>query len=742
MPTLGDKKKDLEGNPRVFEANRTWELDTSTAAKAVTTDIEAGYFTMASSVPKLAFRDTTTDAYKALYGELVHPIKLTDREFMPNVAVISIDAGAGAGGKDRLSYVEITQPMIVDAASHGLSGDLFIGSDGELTDTPPTDTFRRVACGRVVDADRVLLTPGTSEELQKPITKSYPATVWSNFKSTAYKTASIADGSVEVVRDNAVLNASPNATAMLSAINDPDNADELRFSAANTGIEIEFETKAYVSDVVLQFARRAYWTSTTTRATCDLLVYTNAADGSPAATIKIWATADGTVTFDGINTVVPVNQQCEKIKIQWAATTGANTVQGSIQGIKVRGAKRKETISISPGAAKVPYDDWKLDKPIIRRSERIDTLERERSGIAEDTNLLYPTYAWGWGRSWNTGTDTASTVDRTIVDRRAYRDWVYDGNYGKYNDDYQWLAIDHESTEWQYHPSDTAQQIADRDASWLDTFAAVRALSPNQFAGAYLFPYTAFSAVDGYITGTGGVAHGYFANTILRENNAAKLYEMCDVMMPVTYRQDAESMEDWKANFQHRVNACHQRGRMCVPFVGAMNSAGTGSYWGESDFREMLAFALRTADGVMLWEQITAYPTTGGVPSGTNPYTPTVIDSITTVVREEVERIQDSDEAPKFKHIDITADAPNVEGYTSGTTDGSGLTLNTMAGGSKGMEFKLHVSDSDEIVASSDVGGFDFGSHGTPPPTTWTPTGGGYIELIHDGAHWCRAFHQ
>ena len=742
---LGDTKLGSNGQTYRFGPNNTWELDTATIRKAVTTDIEAGFFTMASANPKVAFRDTKSDSYRDLYGELVHPISLEDRRFLPNVVVISVAAGVGSGGTDRLAYVDLTdEPMLIDAASHGLTGILYVDKDGELTSLTPADTFRRVEVGRVIDADTVLLSRGKSEQIAAAITKSFRAHVRSEFEylpgevGTAISDITINNGSAQIWRDDAVSVASPTAAQMLQAITDKKDADELRFNGDNTGFTIDLSAESYVSDVWLQLARQTPWkTNPTGRAKLEVLAYPTLAAVTPSKTVVVWDTAVEPIPLSGIFYEASLETTAAKIEVRWSTSTGVHNLQGSLAEFRIYGKKRLETIQITPRGPPVPYDDWDIideDKAKLCSNRWLPGQHAAQIGIEINVNEVFMNYFFGWDQPYDTSysnysvdppiTRLSTTIDTSQMDERGYFNWTRNG-FAKYNDDLQWLSLDVEydsahNPHWTWHPDDDAAARAEKTARWQNAYNNFRNITVNKFIGPYTHPQSQNRVgLQGYfrLSGGGGT-HSYYRRALERETFAEPLYGMSDYMCPPCYEVSGYTKDDWIMLCEHYRDMCRQRGKLCIPHI-----SGRGLV---ADYDEYLQIASDIFDGWMIFETRTD-----------NPLSEADKLIVADHYRNEIDRLESSGES---KHLDIVADSPVVSKYTSGSSDGSGITLTKMLGGVKGDQFILELADGDDIDATSDVDGFDFGANGPSDP--WSPVGGGTMLLRHNGTNWVRVLHQ
>ena len=620
---LGDTKLGSNGQTYRFGENNTWELDTATIRKAVTTDIEAGFFTMASANPKVAFRDTKSDSYRDLYGELVHPIRLDDRRHLPNVVVISVAAGAGAGGTDRLAYVDITDaPMLIDAASHGLTGILYVDKDGELTSDPPTDTFRRVEVGRVIDANTLLLSRGKSEQIAAAITKSFRAHVRSEFEylpsevGTAISDITINNGSAQIWRDDAVSVASPTAAQMLEAITDKKDADELRFNGDNTGFTIDLSAESYVSDVWLQLARQTSWKTEPTRRTkLEVLAYPTLAAVTPSKTVVVWDTAVEPIPESGIFYEASLETIAAKIEVRWSTSTGIHDVQGSLAEMRIYGKKRLETIQVTPGGPPIPYDDWDIideDKAILCSNRWMPGQHAAQIGVEINVNEVFMNYVYGWGQPYDTSSSTlATTVNTDQMDDRGYFNWARNG-FAKYNDDLQWLSIDIEydathNTGWTYHPDDNVTVQSEKTARWQTAYNSFRNITVNKFVGPYTHPQSQNRVgLQGYfrLSGGGGT-HAYYRRALERETFAEPLYGMSDYMCPPIYDVVGYTKDDWIMLCEHFRDMARQRGKLCIPHISARNFSADTLV---ADYDERLQIASDIFDGWMIFESRTDNP--------------------------------------------------------------------------------------------------------------------------------------
>ena len=616
----------------------TYKTPTDGQQVTTTVDIEAGFFTNSGSLPKPGFHDTTTDSYKALYGELVHPILVTDREFMPNVVVTNIAAGAGAGGKDRLTICKITQPKLITATAHGLTGKLFVDDNGELTNNPPSSgVFRSVEVGEVIDANTLLLHSGHSKQIEPPLTKTFRANVRSRFEylpgevGTAISSMSSAGGDAQIWRDDANVNSTPTSDEMLATIYDRDNADEIRFSGSNTGVTITFAAESYVSDIWIQLSRLVPWA---TRTDFDVLVYPTSASVTPDQTIEVWS--GSSVPESGLNYEVDINQVCGRIELQWASNGNAVNASGGLQHVEIFGKPRLETITISPGNAKIPFDRWDIvdEEKMFRCSGRwLPGQHEAQIGVEIDVNEIYMNFFYDWNRPWDTSSATlATTVDTDTFGRRGYFDWVNNGT-GTYNSGYHWASIDVEydgthNTGWQYHPDDDAAAAKVKTDRWRTAYKAFRNISPNKFYGPYTHPAASNrSAMQGYIRQSGGAPlQSYYRRALEREAIAQPLYDMSDYVCPPLYDVSGHTLADVKILTEHLRDMAHNRGLLCIPHVSARGSA-TNTI--DADWSEKLAFILDTCDGIMIFE-----PRTDNPLSAANKLT------AAQVYRDQIDRLQ------------------------------------------------------------------------------------------------------
>jgi len=601
-----------------------------------TVEIEAGFFTLAGSIPKLGFLDETTDAYRALYGTLVHPIRVQDAEFMPNVVVLSVSAGTGTGGKDVLTYRPLSRPIMLTSTAHGLTGTIYVGDDGELTSEPPSGVFRKIQVGQVFDANTITLSTGKATQVEPPLTKTFRATVRSRFEylpgevGTAISSMTSAGGDAQIWRDDANVNSSPTSDEMLATIHDRDNADEIRFSGSNTGVTITFAAESYVSDMWFQLSRLVPWA---TRTSCDVKVYPTAASGTADQTIAIWAAGDP----DGVlNQKCEINQVCGKIELVWASNGNAVNASGGLQHVEIFGKPRLETITISPGNSKIPFDRWDIlpEEKMFRCSARwLPGQHEAQTGIEVDANEIYMNFFFDWGRPWDTSSSTlATTVSTDTFGRRGYFDWVNNGT-GTYNKGYHWNSIDVEyegtyNTGWTYHPDDDVAAAAVKTSRWETAFKSFRGISPNKFYGPYTHPNGGNrSAMQGYIRQSGGAPlQSYFRRALERENIAQPLYDRSDYTCPPLYDVAGHTLADVKILTEHFRDMSHNRGLLFIPHVSARGHA-TDTI--DADWSEKLAFILDTADGIMIFE-----------PSTDNPLSEANKLTAAQVYRDEIDRLQ------------------------------------------------------------------------------------------------------
>jgi len=718
---VGDTKTDDAGIRWIgadIGGRLTWVLDQQGVLISQTVDIETDFFSIASAVPKPAHLDLTTDSYKALYGTLVHPIEVSNQEFLPNVVVTAIDAGGGAGGLDEITYVVLTEPAQFNVPSHGLTGTLYIGSDGELSSTAPVGTFRKVEVGQALDVNTLLIHPGKSTTIEKPISKEFRATVWSRYEYlpsepfTAIKSLVVNNGSAQLWRDDVVFDTTPTTAEQLEALTELDNADEIRYDGSNTGFTVTLDAVSYVSDVWLQLARKGLWHSGgAERDKCEILIYAEAVDVTPSKTVVVWDNgASNPVTESGINTEVSIEDVCEKIEVKWTATSGVHSVQGSLQRFEVFGRGRLETLRVTPGGPRIPHDRWEIvdeDKFVLCSNRWGPGQHAAQIGVEINTNETFMNYFFDWGRDWDTSSSTlATTVDTDVFGRRGYFDWTNNATVNdKYQNKLQWISLDTEffsglNEGWTYHPDDDAAAAAVKTARWYKAFESFRGITPNRLAGVYTHPNQGANVgLQSYFRLSGGApSQSYYRRALERETIAEPIYAMCDYMCPPAYDVTTYSHADWYMLIEHYRDACHRRGKLCIPHISARNF---GSDILVADFAAKIQIVSEVCDGWMIFESRTD-----------NPHSEAEKVIVADIYRTEIDRLQ-STGGSKYSHYDIPAGitTPSMLGRTSAKTNGSVDTITSMPGGVEGqlVTFTLSIGDFIDFQTGADAIDNNFG---------------------------------
>ena len=597
-----------------------------------TVEIEQGFFSMASALPKLGHLKRAHDPYELRYGDLVHPLDVRDQEFHANVVVLAV----APGKLDTIAYVPIFGPTKVKTnRPHGLQGTLYIDRRGELTTTPPTDVYRRIEVGRVIDADTLLLHEGRTTILASPINKQCRANVWSRFEwrpdealrsqPSAIASVNVNDGRPQIWRNNRNVNSSPSNAQLLDVLFNPENADELRFPGTSTGITINFSVASYVSDLWMQLARREYWTK---RSKLQVVTYATATSRGE----EIWSSV-GPPRNTGLNTEVSVESVCQRIEIRWTASTGAHDRQGSLQHIDIFAKGRLDTLQISPSGPRIPYDRWDVvdrDKIILCSNRWSPGQHTAQIGVKINTNEVMMNYFFGWNRDWNKvsrfkpSNSLSTTVDTKFMDRRGYFDWVRNDS-AKYDRTLHWMSLDVEfiphqrnadnvitkrgNEDWTYLPNDSKAIQEERTERWQRAFANFRNITPNKLIGPFTHPNANNAhGIKGYINAKGeGVSHEYYRNALTRERIAKPLYEMSDYMTPHIFVRSSHTLNDWIALCEHYRDVCHRNGKFCIPHISARIYEGPrGSR--VTDFAERLRIASEIFDGWTIFESRTDRP--------------------------------------------------------------------------------------------------------------------------------------
>ncbi|MCA9215012.1 MAG: hypothetical protein KDB27_18210 [Planctomycetales bacterium] len=702
-------------------------------------EVESGFFKMGTGKPKPGYLDESADTYKNRYGTLIHTIKTSDREFMPNVVVSAIASGAGTGGKDVIAYFPLARPITVGATNHGFVGTLYIGNDGELTDDPPED-FRTVRVGEVVDGNHLLLYPAASVETEPLAMFSFSdVTVWERIPITSYASATLSNGTAHVFEKNTSVNPTPTSDDLLNTLINPENANQINFSADCTGIMFELRQNSYVSDMWLNLPRRLFWGTQDSqpgqRKKFDVLIYTTTAAGAaPEKMIKVWDRTDGPIEFnDGWNTSVPVNATCRKIELRWSAANNPNGeigVQGPIQTIKLWGKPRNESISVAPQSPTIPWERWEIApaQKVVLMSEDLGgkTDLRNQSielfGLTENVLEIYHRELFGTTQIYNKNLPT----DYKLTDLRSIREFFGDGAFGKK----RILSLDFEDLAWEYHPADNAVDIAARDARWTAAYKNVRKLSPTVLVGPYTHPYRNIVALGPYSHTANAAAHGYYANALLRENYASKVYELSDFMAPTVYSNDTAQypLEQWKVLVTYMRDECHKRGKLFIPHFGGWDYKSKTAL---ADPQKFLDFILKEADGLMIWDN-----------RSESPYSESEKQTYAAAIRSAIDKAHGKQATSTIvaKHAmqDAGDTTPDVAGVLTLETSGNGDTITNFDGGKLNQLLYVVVAAGDSIDAGS--GTIDFGASGPSDP--WSPANGGTMVLRFDGTEWKRILHQ
>ena len=707
---------------------------------ATTIDIEAGFFTLSGTNPKLGFLDQTSGSYRDLYGPLVHPIRVDDREFLPNVIVFQVDSGA----TDTIHYVAYDTDVYVHAAAHGLTGKIYIGDDGELTSFPPADSFRQVEVGKVIDANTLFIGAPNTRQLAAPITKSFRAEVFSRFEylptepGTAISDLTVNNGTAEIWRDDVLNNGSPTAANILQAITDISDADEIRFDGPNTGFTVEFSAASYVSDVWLTLSRQTLWKTTgAARAKLEVLAYDELVDVVPAKTVVVWDTGVEPIPESGLHYEATLDRVAAKIEVRWSVSTGVQSLQGGLQHMEIFGKGRMDTIAISPGDSRITHDRWDIvpeDKAILCSNRWSPGQHEAQIGVEINTNEVFMNYFFDWGRAWDTSSSTlATTVDTNTFGRRGYFDWVHNATANdKFQSKLHWLSLDVEfdathNTGWTYHPDDDAAAALAKTNRWRSAMDSFRNITPNKLLGPYTHPqYSNIVGIQGHISLSGGAPTGsYYRRALEREAIAKPLYDMCDYMCPPIYDVTGYSLRDWRALCEFYRDACHRNGKLCIPHISARNF---GADTLVADFADRLQIASEAFDGWIIFESRTDAP-------HSEPEKLIVAEAY----RSEIERLQ-RDPVGGSAHLDIPAGdlSPSVSGYSSARSNGSGDIIVNFDDGDVDQVLIFELAAGDTLDAGT--GTIDFGPGGPSDP--WSPVSGGTMILRYDGVEWKRLIHQ
>ena len=690
--------------------------------------VESEYFTKSGVLPKLAYYDQDIDTYKSLYGKLFHPIRTNDNEFVPNVIVSNI---VDNGATDVVDYYEISAAVRFQVVGHGLAlnATLYVGNDGELTTEHP-NAYRTIRVGQVLDVNTLLITP--AEVSIRPIAQTYQfhnVTVWERIPPTSVSSIAIGAGSADIRTSDVTSNGTPSSADLIAALFDPQDTDEVIFSNDNGGLTITLARQCWVSDIQMQLGRgRRWWEDgqATQRDTFDVEIYTQAADGIPAETIKVWDRADGVVSRgQGINHTVKVDQIVEKIVLVWDTSTGVIGAQGTLQTIHLWGKERTETLDIKPGCERWKFERWSIpkhQKPVFA-SARVDVDTSDRTGITLNAQELGQQQIHGLYSDW---TPTPGTVvDASIMDVRAYRDFVHDSinslTWDRVNQPA--LSIDLETADWIYEAADDQATVDSRDARWMDVIANIRSITPLQLTAPYTHPFRNSSMALAYFYFGQSNGQQQYEGAIQREEKAAKLYEWSDLMAPTMYANDTVTydFDTWKYMVSHAVEECHKRGRFCVPHFSGWDYTRDEPI---PNIENYIDYILEVADGIWFWD-------------GAFSWTETQKQTYAAAIRNSISKSQSGYTHTVTPSGDLV---PDVSGQTVVQTSGNGDAITGFKGGKPNQLLFVELADGDSLVAGTGPNTLDFGPNG--PGSPWAPVGGGTMLLRHDGTNWIRLIHQ